>query len=154
MQNLEVKDAILTTKKTKSEIKKELEDSLASSKKNENADIEEIANNYTESKEGAAKAISKFEEIIKNKKSDIVWLAYYQGKIFQKFRSKERFVNDVVTKFKVSKSTILFKIALSRLIDKYPKIKNSSLSLHYFKKHLKLIKEVCKESSSKFKQIF
>ena len=89
MQNLEVKDAILTTKKTKSEIKKELEDSLASSKKNENADIEEIANNYTESKEGAAKAISKFEEIIKNKKSDIVWLAYHQGKIFQKFRSKK-----------------------------------------------------------------
>ena len=146
-----MKDAILTTKKTKSEIKKELEDSLASSKKNENADIEEIANNYTESKEGAAKAISKFEEIIKNKKSDIVWLAYYQGKIFQKFRSKERFVNDVVTKFKVSKSTIVFKIALCKLIDEYPKIKNSSLSLHYFKKHLKLIKEVCKERASEFK---
>ena len=151
MQNLKVKDQILTTKKTKSEIKKELEDSLASSKKNENADIEEIANNYTESKEGAAKAISKFEEIIKNKKSDIVWLAYYQGKIFQKFRSKERFVNDVVTKFKVSKSTIVFKIALCRLIDEYPKIKNSSLSLHYFKKHLKLIKEVYKERASEFK---
>ena len=151
MQNLEVKDAILTTKKTKSEIKKELEDSLASSKKNENADIEEIANNYTESKEGAAKAISKFEEIIKNKKSDIVWLAYHQGKIFQKFRSKKRFVNYVVTKFKVSKSTIVFKIALCRLIDEYPRIKNSSLSLHYLKKHFKLIKEVCKESASKFK---
>ena len=132
MQNLEVKDAILTTKKTKSEIKKELEDSLASSKKNENADIEEIANNYTESKEGAAKAISKFEEIIKNKKSDIVWLAYYQGKIFQKFKSKERFVNDMVTKFKVSKSTIVFKIALCKLIDEYPKIKNPSLLLRYF----------------------
>ena len=40
MQNLEVKDAILTTKKTKSEIKKELEDSIANGKKNENADIE------------------------------------------------------------------------------------------------------------------
>ena len=105
-----------------------------------------------ESEEDAAKVIHKFEEIIKNKKSDIAWLAcYYQGKIFQKFRSKERFVNDVVTKFKVSKSTIVFKIALSKLIDKYPKIKNSSLSLHYFKKHLKLIKEVCKESASEFK---
>ena len=103
--------------------------------------MEEIANNCTESEEDAAKVIHEFEEIIKNKKSDIVWLAYYQGKIFQKFRSKERFVNDVVTKFKVSKSTILFKIALSRLIDKYPKIKNSSLSLHYFKKQSKLIKK-------------
>ena len=127
MQNLDMKDAILTTKKTKSEIKKELEDSIANGKKNENTDIEEMANNCTESKEDAAKVSHESEEIIKNKKSDIVWLAYYQGKIFQKFRSKERFVNDVVTKFKVSKSMIVFKIALSKLIDKYPKINKRSL---------------------------
>ena len=119
-------------KKTKSEIKKELEDSIANGKKNENTDIEEMANNCMESQEDAAKVIHEFEEIIKNKKSDIVWLAYYQGKIFQKFRSKERFVNDVVTKFKVSKSTILFKLALSKLIDKYPKIKNSSFVASLF----------------------
>ena len=106
-------------KKTKSVIKKELEDSIANGKKNENTDIEEMANNCTESEEDAAKVIYEFEEIIKNKKSDIVWLAYYQGKIFQKFKSKERFVNDMVTKFKVSKSTIVFKIALCRLIDEY-----------------------------------
>ena len=143
MQNLEVKEAILTTAKTKSEIKKDLEDPIANGEKNENT---EMTNNCMESEEDAAKVIPKFEEIIKNKKSGIVWLAYYQGKIFQKFRSKERFVNDVVTKFKVSKSTIVLKIALNKLIDKYPKIKNSSLSLHYFKKHLKSIKEVCKES--------
>ena len=123
MQNLEVKDAILTTKKTKSEIKKELEDSMAIGKKNKITDIEEMANNCTESTEDAAKVIHEFEEIIKNKKSDIVWLAYHQGKIFQKFRSKERFVNDMVSKVKVSKSTILFKIALSRLIDEHPKIR-------------------------------
>ena len=133
MQNLEVKDAILTTKKTKSEIKKELEDSIANGKKNENTDIEEMANNCTESKEDAAKVSHESEEIIKNKKSDIVWLAYYQGKIFLKFRSKERFVNDMVTKCKVSKSTIVFKIALTSFIDEYPKIKKSSLSVPYFK---------------------
>ena len=127
MQNLEVKDAILTTKKTKSEIKKGPEDSIANGKKNENTDIEEMTNNCTESEEDAAKVIHEFEEIIKNKKSDIVWLAYHQGKIFQKFRSKERFVNGMVTKFKVSKSIIVFKIALRRLIDAYLKIKNSSL---------------------------
>ena len=89
MQNLEVKDAILTTKTTKSEIKKELEDSIVNSKKNKNTDIEEMANNRTESEEDAVKVIHKFEEVIKNKKSDIVWLAYHQGKIFQKFRSKK-----------------------------------------------------------------
>ena len=97
------------------------------------------------------KLFTNLKKLLRTKKSDIEWLAYYQGKIFQKFRSKERFVNDVVTKFKVSKPTIVFKIALSKLIGKYPQMKNSSLSLHYFKKHLKLIKEVCKESASKFK---
>ena len=80
--------------------------------------------NWTESKEDPAKLIYKFEE---------------------------RFANDVVIKFKVSKSTIEFKIALCRLIDEYPKIKNSLLSLHCFKKYLKLVKEVCKESVSEFK---
>ena len=88
MQNLEVKDAILTNKKTKSEIKKELEDSTANGKKNENIDIEQMAKNCTETEENAAKVIHEFEEIFKNKKTDIVWLAYHQGKIFQKFRSK------------------------------------------------------------------
>ena len=52
----------------------------------------------------------------------------------------------MVSKFKVSKYTIVFKIALSRLIDNYPKIKDSLLSLHYFLKNLKLVKEVCKEN--------
>ena len=81
----------------------------------------------------------------------MVWLIYHQGKIFQKFISKERFAIDIASKFKVRKSTIEFKIALSRLIDEYPNIKYSSLSLHYFKKHLKSIKEVCKENASEFK---
>ena len=146
-----MKDAILTTKTTKSEIKKELEDSISNGKKNGNTYIEQMAKTCTESEEDAAEFIHKFEEIIKNKKSDIVWLAYYQGKIFQKFRSKERFVNDMVSEFKVRKSTAVFKIALSRLIDEYPNIKDSLLSLHYFKKHLKLIKEVCKENAREFK---
>ena len=116
-------------------------------------DIDQMAKKFTESGKDAAKVIHEFGEIIRNMKSDTVWLAYHQGKIFQKFRSKERFINDMVLKFKVSKSTIVFKIALSRLIDDYPKIKGSLLSIHYFKKHLKLIKEVCKENASEFKQI-
>ena len=67
--------------------------------------------------------------------------------MFQKFKSKERFVNDMVSSFKVSKSTIVFKITLRRLIDDYPKIKDSSLSLHYSK----LMKEVFKGNAGKFK---
>ena len=97
------------------------------------------------------KLFTNLKKLLGTKKSDIVWLAYHQGKIFQKFRSKERFVSDMVSKFKVSKSTIVFKIALSRLIDDYPEIKDSSLLLYYLKKNLKLIKEVHEENSGEFK---
>ena len=46
--------------------------------------------------EDAINVIQDFEQIIQNKKNDIVWLAYYQGQIFQKFREKERFISDMV----------------------------------------------------------
>ena len=131
MQNLEVKDTIHKIKKTKAEVKKDLEKSIAKSGRNENADIQEKVNGCRKN-EDAVKATQEFEQIIQNTKSDIVWLAYYQGQIFQKFREKERFVSDMVLKFGVSKSTLVFKISLKKLIDDFPKIKNS-LSLHYFK---------------------
>ena len=105
--------------------------------------------NCTTNKEDAVKVIQEFEEIIKNKTSDIIWLAYYQSQIFKKFQEKEQFVT-MVLNFNISKSTTMFEIALNKLIDDYPKIKNSSLSLHYFKKHFKIIKEVCKENASEF----
>ena len=72
-----MKDTILTTIKTKSEIKRELEDSIANGRKNENTDIQQMVENCTASEEDATKVIQEFEEIIRNKKSDIIWLANY-----------------------------------------------------------------------------
>ena len=63
-------------KKTKFGIKKELEEFMANGKRNKNTDLHEEAENYTANKEDATKLIQEFKEIIKNKKSDIVWLAY------------------------------------------------------------------------------
>ena len=57
----------------------------------------------------------------------------------------------MVLKFNISESTIMFKIILSKLIDDYPEIKDSSLSLHYFNNKLKMIEEVCQENTSEFK---
>ena len=101
MQNLEVKDTVQKIKKTKSEIKKELEESIAKGRRNETADMQEKVNRCV-TNEDAVKTIQEFEEIIKNKKSDIVWLAYYQGQLFQKLKEKEWFVNDMVLKCNVS----------------------------------------------------
>ena len=57
--------------------------------------------NGCKTNEDAVKTIQEFKEIIQNKQSDIVWLAYYQGKIFQEFKEWQRFVSDMVLKFGV-----------------------------------------------------
>ena len=87
MQNLEIKDTIHEIKKTKSGIKKEFEESIEKSGRNENVDMQDKVNGC-KTNEDLVKAIQELEQIVQNKKSDIVWLAYYQGQIFQKFREK------------------------------------------------------------------
>ena len=73
MQNLEVKDTILKIQKTKTEIIKELEDSIISGRKNENDDMQDKVNGCI-SNDDAIKVIQELQQIIQNKKSDIVWL--------------------------------------------------------------------------------
>ena len=94
MQNSDVKETIQKIKKIKEEVKKGLEELIAKSRRNENADMQEKVNGRKTNGD-AVKAIQEFEQIIKNKKSVIVWWAYYQGQIFQKFKEKERFVSDI-----------------------------------------------------------
>ena len=71
MQNLEVKDTILKINKTKSEVKRELEESIAKGGRNENIDIQDKVYGCITNQD-AAKAIQEFEQIIQNKKNDIV----------------------------------------------------------------------------------
>ena len=113
-------------KKTKSEIKRKLEESIVNGKRNKNADMQQKVNVCITS-EDALKVIQELEQIIKNKKSDIVWLAYYQGQIFQKFKEKESFVS-MVLRLNVNKPTIIFKIPFKKLIDDYPKIRPVAVS--------------------------
>ena len=137
MQNLEVKDATLKIKKAKTEIKKRLKDSIINSRKNENSDIQDKVNGCI-TNEDAVKTIQELEQIIQNKKNDIVCLAYYQGRIFHKFREKERFVSDMVLKFNVSKSTIVFKIALKKINGPLSKNKRLIVVPSLFLKKLKI----------------
>ena len=58
MQNLEVKDTIHKIKETKSEVKKELEDSIAKSGRDKNADMQERVNEYR-TNEDAVKTIQE-----------------------------------------------------------------------------------------------
>ena len=51
----------------------------------------------------------------------------------------------------ICKSTILFKISIVKVVKKYPRMKKSSLSLHFLKSNFKIIKEICHENASEFK---
>ena len=79
---MDVKETIQKIKKTKAEVKKELEELIAKSWQNENADMQEKVNGC-KTNDDAVKAIQEFEQTISNKKGNIVWLAYYQAQIFQ-----------------------------------------------------------------------
>ena len=62
----------------------------------------------------------------------------------------ENFIN-MVKELGISKSTILFKISIVKFVNKYPRMKKSSFSLHFLKNNLKIIKEICHENASDFK---
>ena len=51
----------------------------------------------------------------------------------------------------ICKSTILFKISIVKVVKKYPRMKKSSLSLHFLKSNFKIIKKICHENASEFK---
>ena len=57
---------------------------------------------------------------IRSKKSDMLWLAYQQGQIFEKFKANEDFI-DMIKNLGFSKSTIIFKIYTVKFVNKYPR---------------------------------
>ena len=90
------------------------------------------------------------KKVIKSNKCNILWLAYQKSQIFEKFKMNDNFIN-MVKEFNINKSTILFKTSIARFINKYPRMKKSSLSLHFLKNNFKIIKEICHENANEFK---
>ena len=97
-----------TIRKTKEEIKKELDVNCSLIKKLKQ--IEEKADKMQKC-EDTTSVIWEFEDIIKSKEKNIVWLTYQQGKVLQRLNEKEKFIN-MVKGLRVSKSTLVFKITL------------------------------------------
>ena len=73
-------------------------------------------------------------------------------KNFKRFKEKEKF-QEMVGKLKIHKSTIIFKISVFKLIEKYPKLMRSSVTLTFLKNYLKDIKKVCEDNLSDFKWV-
>ena len=100
--------------------------------------------------EKAAKIIKQYEDIIKTKKKGIISIAYYQGKVFKRFKEKEKFIK-LVSQLRIHENTIIFKINAFKLCEKYPKLLRSSIGLGFFKNYCKDIKAVCKENEEDFR---
>ena len=100
-----------------------------------------------EKPEDAVGIIKEYEKIHLEKRKDVIVVAFYQGKIFKRFKEKEKF-QEMIGKLKIHKNTIAFKINIFKLIEKYPKLKRSSVTVTFLKNYLKDIKKVCEENSS------
>ena len=81
--------------------------------------------------------------MIKTNKKNIIRFTY-EGKIFQKFKEDTTFKN-LVEQFGINRSTIIFKINIVKLADKYPKMLTSSVTLNFLKSYYKDTKSICKK---------
>ena len=114
---------------------------------NEVVEFEEL-NKKTEEiqePEEAAKVIEQYECIIKTKKNRIISITYNQKKVFKRFKEKEKFIKQV-SQLGVHKNTIIFKINVFKLCERYPKLLRSSIGLGFFKNYHKDIKTICREN--------
>lgn len=135
-------------KKTKGDVKHELVRSLKEGNAAENEESNKSADNLTNYEE-AIPVVQEYETIVRFEKNDILDVAYRQGIMFKKFKDSNRFV-EMLKKIEFSKSIIYFKLKIVNILDRYPKLKKSSMSLNLFKDYLKTIKEICKEIDSEF----
>ena len=122
-------DSKTTRRLTHEEVKKQLIESMVV---NDFVETDEL-NKEVEEVQGpgeAATVVKEYEEIIRTKKKGIIDITFHQGKVFKRFKDKEKFIK-LVTEFKVYKSTIIFKINIHKLCKKFPKLMQSSIGLGF-----------------------
>ena len=135
---------------SKEEIKKQLLESMIIDEVVSFEDLHKEAEEIRKL-EKAAEVIKRYEDIMKMKKKGIISVAYHEGKVFKKFKEKEKFVR-LVSELGIHKTTIIFKINIFKLREKYPKLLRSSIGLGFFKNYHKDIKAVCEEIEKDFQQ--
>ena len=86
---------------------------------------------------------------LKRRKKGIISIAYHQGKVFKKSKEKEKFIK-LVSQLGIHKNTIMFKINVLKLCERYPKLLGSFIGLEFFKNFCKDIKIVCRENEQRY----
>ena len=136
------------SKKTKRlsthEIRKQLLESIIINEVVESEELNKEAEEIQQPEE-AAKVIKQYEDVIKTKKKGIINIAYYQGNVLKRFKEKEKLIK-LVSQLGIHKNTIIFKINVFKLCERYPKLLRSSIGLGFLKIFHKHIKTVCREN--------
>ena len=90
---------------------------------NENIDTQDLNEraNIVESYEEAMDIIKEYQDIIKTNAKKDNFFSYQQDKVFKNFKENKKF-KSLAEQFKITKGTIIYKINIVKLVDKYPKI--------------------------------
>ena len=134
---------------SKEEIKKKLLDSMTIGEIVEFDDLNKEAEEVQDP-EKAVIIIERYENIIKTKRKGIINVAYHQGQVFKRFKEKEKFAK-LVSELGIHKTTIIFKINVFKLCEKYRKLLKSSIGLGFFKNYHKAITAICEENEKDFR---
>ena len=141
-------DSKKTKRLTHEEIKKHLIESIVINEVVETDNLNKQAEEIQDLEE-AAKVIQKYEDIIRTKNKGVISIAYHQGKVFKKFKDKEKFIT-LVSRLGIHKNTIIFKINVFKLCERHLKLLKSSVGLGVFKNYHKDIKQICEEYEQEF----
>ena len=133
---------------SKEEIKKRLLESLIINEVVEPEELNKDAEQIQQPEE-AAKVIKQDEDVIKTKKKGIINIAYYQGNVLKRFKEKEKLIK-LFSQLGIHKNTIIFKISVFKLCERYSKLLRISIGLGFFKNFYKDIKTVSKENEEDF----
>ena len=98
----------------------------------------------TQDPEEAAEIIKQYEDI-KTKKKGIINVAYRQGQVFKRFKFAT-----LGSELGIHRTTIIFKINVLKLCEKYRKLLKSAIGLGFFKNYHKDIKTICKKNEKDF----
>ena len=141
-------DVKKTKRLTQDELKKELIKSMINNEVVETDELNKQAEEV-QKPEDAADLIKQYEDIIRTKKKAIINITFHQGKVFKKFKDKEKLIT-LVSQLGIHKTTIIFKIDIFKLCEKYPKLLKSSIGFGFLKNYFKDIKEICSENAKEF----
>ena len=94
-----------------------------------------------------------YEKAIDKHQNSVLFYTCQQGHLLEILKKKEGSNYQTVIKkeLKISVGTAKLRIRMFKLINEYQRLLYSNLSLHYFNKNHKTIKEICLESEDEFK---